>query len=740
MLNIFPQQNSWQTGLGLIICLLLFIVNSSFAQNRPGNRQSRDTRYNTLATGFSPDGKILAISRGTGDYGQRYGQIDLWDVETGKLKRIIKGFDGPVWSVSFSADGQTLISGSSEFRYTTLQGDLRKGKFFTEIKWWDVVTGDLKFKQTNPTDEQRTLVTTTSADGKLLANAEYYTEISSYIPSILDASSSDATIRPSNYPNYSTRTSRVDLNLLNAQTGAVSLELKGILKSNLSTFRGIPNLFTGPAGLSGGVVFSPSGNLIAVGMSEEVKIWDTRTGANILKLKKFKGKVRALTFSPDEKILGIASVNTDSKRSNDTLTYIFTSELNFYDVSTGKLIKQLKYNGNVSYLSFLRLSRGLLIGVTEYEENQTFNLVKNLSLETGKITEVVNKQRNARSFILSPNEQTIAFMNGRSRVSVWDLRTQRTKFNFDEIRDEESNQNTASRYVLDVKRVLAVGFSADGKTLAAGTEEKEIKLWDPRTGALKQKLTGSESGVSAIALSADGRHLISSDEEAVRLWNIQTGMPEGVFENELGSAGGPISLSPDGKTIVSGNENSLLVWNAQTKTLQKTLDSLTPSPIISIIFSSNGQNLITANENGLIQVWDLKTDKVIKSWEISNKLTTINLSPNGQILASATNDGLIGIWDVQTGSLIKNLDKHDGAVNSLAFSPDGRWMASGGDDRKIFVWDTTNWKSEHTMKGLDLTVTSLAFSPDGEFLASGSGNMSVVLWNVETGKLERILK
>ena len=54
------------------------------------------------ATGlFSPNGQMLA----SGDSQA----IHLWDVETGE---ILKTLSGGVWSVSFSPDGQTLASGS----------------------------------------------------------------------------------------------------------------------------------------------------------------------------------------------------------------------------------------------------------------------------------------------------------------------------------------------------------------------------------------------------------------------------------------------------------------------------------------------------------------------------------------------------------------------------------------------------------------------------------------------------
>ena len=68
---------------------------------------------------FSPDGRTLVS-------GSRL-EIRLWDVVTGEQKGTLTGHEHDVLSLAFSPDGRTLASGGGLWDYT--------------LRLWDVVTG-----------------------------------------------------------------------------------------------------------------------------------------------------------------------------------------------------------------------------------------------------------------------------------------------------------------------------------------------------------------------------------------------------------------------------------------------------------------------------------------------------------------------------------------------------------------------------------------------------------------------
>lgn len=701
------------------------LASPILAQERRSERVAAALTDAVYSIAFSPDSRTLAIARGSrDDY-----RVEIWDTQTGTLRRSIRGFDGTVSSVSFAADSRTLVTGSSgiHIEKVAAKPTSSDGKHFTELKWWDTETGDLKQRLELPDEDIVGVTAIHSPDGLLLATVE-----NRAVSHFMYESGGPFGLFS---PTFSTPTRRMDfydasLKLLDAKTGEVRLKLKdGFLPlydvvTRFSTRRRSPPL-----------VFSPDGQLVAAWNSREIRIWRTATGDEVHKLKSFKGRLSAATFSPDGQT--IAAAITKYSIKNDRMD--FNSEIRTWDLATGAAKQVLPLSTpSVFSIAFALSGQQVLIGGMEPGDNRWFATMEIADLQTGTLGTLMAKDEGkSSSIVLSPNGAMVAFQTDTTTVRLVNTFDWKIRYTCDESSDAGPNAPVSRRFLLSVKSVGAIGFAADGKTLTGEIEQGGIKFWDVRTGEVKRVLAEQDDTGSMVSISTYGSNLAEvSSDETVRVWSTERGEHWSASE---GAEVATIALSGDGEWLAVAYPHRIAIFDNKLRKRVRTIEDI-QGKVTSLALSGDGQTLASVTEQGLLNLYDTRTATLTQSISTGPGISVLRFGPGERLVAAGGKDGRVDLWDTQSGSLVFEVKKHSAIVNALSFSPDGRLLASGSDDRTAIIWEIGNGKSRRTFKGHDVTVSSLAFSPDGNRLAAGSGNASVVLWDVLTGKLDRVLK
>lgn len=267
--------------------------------------------------------------------------------------------------------------------------------------------------------------------------------------------------------------------------------------------------------------------------------------------------------------------------------------------------------------------------------------------------------------------------------------------------------------------MTCVAFHPVFSSLASGSEDTTIKIWDWELGELERTIKGHTKSVLDVDFGGPiGGTLLAScsSDLSIKLWdpgddykNIRTlqGHDHSVSCIRFipsGASGAPLS----GNLLASASrDKTIRVWDITTGYCLRTIKGHADwvrqvSPTI------DGRYLLSVSNDQTARMWDAATgdckitflshEHVIECCTFAPASTYPHLSPlaglkkppsstsAAEFCATGGRDKLIKLWDCR-GTCIKTLTGHDNWIRALVFHPGGRYLISASDDKTIRCWD-----------------------------------------------------
>ncbi|MCP5017537.1 MAG: helix-turn-helix domain-containing protein [Ketobacter sp.] len=530
-----------------------------------------------LSIAFNPEGNLLASSGGDKT-------VILWDVNTGQRYRALEEHTNSVRSVAFSIDGQYLASGGED----------------CTVKLWDVNMGQCLITWKEHTYPVRSVAFSCN--------------------DILASSSEDRAIR---LWDISTGKCLKILQEHNNSIRSIAFSPDGLILASAGQTVKLWDVNTGQClkTLDGhktwirSVAFSPDGHkLVSSSNDQTIRLWDIDTGDCLKTLQGHTNWVWSAAFSPDGNIL--ASGGGDQA-------------IRLWDVSTGQCFNVLQgYTNLVRSLAFSPDSHILVSG----SQDKTIRL---WDIEAGQCFGTLEGHGNwVEAVTFTPDGDTLVSGSSDHTIRLWNVK-------------HGECLNILREHTSWIESLI---LSYNGDTLISW-DVQTIKLWDTNTGQCKKTLTGHTDHVKSVTIDLDDQILASgSEDKTIRLWDVKSGeVLKPLIKHTrpvLSVVFGPNNI------LVSGNEDqSVKLWDINTGQCLNTLQGHS-SRVVQVIFNPDGNILASSSEDRSVRLWDIKTGQCLG---VLSGYGPIAFSPDGQILASGGDNQTIQLWNVQTREHLKTL-------------------------------------------------------------------------------------
>ena len=499
---------------------------------------------------------------------------------------------------------------------------------------------------------------------------------------------------------------------------------------------------------------SSAGEYAARLNGQSLEVWDVATGAQLSSPRVEPGwTIRNAAFDVPNRRVAVSFVNPD----DDSVGWAL------WDIDTAKLLhhEDIPSLGNtyVNGIDFAQQGERLAIGfdealiVYEMEHYQRTNF---LGFDSTKVV------------AFSPTNPYLAATNVRGWITVWNSITNRPVatlhnprrrvsrdnlvFSADGARLASSNADFIQVWDLAraAEKTVMVGhraaipcavFQPDGRLLATGGKDDQVRFWDPTTGQLVQSL-GLGEKIQAMAFSAAGKQVAigcmgRTGAPHLRLLDVASNKVIYEASPEMGNVHSLAwAKGPGGGYLAGCGAGGVALWEV----------SADQSPTVKEVFKLRRNWCLATiiNPQASVMVWAEGDDSRLRAWDIvKGQEMPLNAPPmlqgwhgvaflpDGESIIYITKSGIAEVWDVKNDRLADSFGEA-GTFNAqhIALSPDGKWFAALTQPDIVSVWHVPTKQHVFSLRPETGTIWSLAWDPSSEHLAVGQSDGGLAVWHL----------
>eukprot|EP00811_Abedinium_folium_P036574 NODE_9271_length_1435_cov_29.198777.p1 GENE.NODE_9271_length_1435_cov_29.198777~~NODE_9271_length_1435_cov_29.198777.p1 ORF type:complete len:372 (+),score=73.42 NODE_9271_length_1435_cov_29.198777:61-1116(+) len=282
-------------------------------------------------------------------------------------------------------------------------------------------------------------------------------------------------------------------------------------------------------------------------------------------------------------------------------------------------------------------------------------------------------------------------------------------------------------------------FSPDGRTLATGSFDKAILLWQvygecENFGVMK----GHKNAVLELHWSYDGAHIYTcSADKSVCVWDAENGKRVKKLNSHTAIVNSMQCTRKGVPYLVSGGDDGTTkLWDLRLRRCVHTFEH--QYQILAVTFDNTAERIFSGSLDNTVLIYDMRmrtADPEILEGHIDS-ITGIDMSKDGNFLASNAMDNSVRIWDVRplAGGRNRCLRVLRGATHNfeknllrVRWSEKDAMLAAGSADQNVNIWDMRQLQLAYRLPGHAGSVNEVCFHPKEPIIASMASDKLIFL-------------
>jgi len=287
------------------------------------------------------------------------------------------------------------------------------------------------------------------------------------------------------------------------------------------------------------------------------------------------------------------------------------------------------------------------------------------------------------------------------------------------------------QFPLNISTSRGIQHMPDGERLLVNINDNAVLMWDWQSNQILQRYEAEDetSILSTILIPGRDEFIAGTGDGRVLRFDIASGEIISVYDGHDQRVWSGIPLA-DGKRFLSASlDTTAKLWDIDRGEILQEYAGLHTDEAISAQPSPDMRFVATSSADTTIGIWNLESGELITQLtDHTRPVIRVAFSTDSSLMLSHSLDGSILLWDTSTWEVIRSLDGHNRAVMRVHFLDDPTFAVSVSWDETAILWDVETGTILRRFEGAGSPMRNAALSPNNEYIAASTWNGPIIIW------------